>query len=93
MSWAAEALGLGAFWSTVGNKGLEVQAAVPELPVTNGGAYTAGTVRAALPGLLERFAASGRSLEKATAAVIGANGVLWRSASPAPLRLRSRGLS
>ncbi len=72
----AEAFGLGAFWSTVGNKGLEVQAAVPELPVTNGGAYTAGTVRAALPGLLAQFTASGRSLEQATAAVVGANGVV-----------------
>jgi len=72
----AEAFGLGAFWSTVGNKGLEVQRAVPELPVTNGGAYTAGTVRAALPRLLERFAASGRTLSLASAAVVGANGVV-----------------
>ena len=76
----AEAFGLGAFWSTVGHKGLDVQAAVPELPVTNGGAYTAGTVRAALPGLLEHFKASGEasgaSLAGATAAVVGANGVV-----------------
>ncbi|CAA9582054.1 MAG: Acetylornithine aminotransferase [uncultured Truepera sp.] len=71
----AEAFGLGAFWSTVGDKGLAVQRAVPQLPVTNGGAYTAGTVRAALPGLLERFAASGR-VSRATAAVVGANGVV-----------------
>ncbi len=72
----AEAFGLGAFWSTVGDKGLRVQEAVPELPITNGGAYTAATVRAALPGLLERFEASGRALRHATAAVVGANGVV-----------------
>ncbi len=87
----AEAFGLGAFWSTVGNKGLEVQAAVPELPITNGGAYTAGTVRAALPGLLGRFAASGRSLENVTAAVVGANGVvafgIARTVAPEVARL------
>lgn len=72
----AEALGLGAFWSTVGEKGLKVQEAVPQLPVTNGGAYTAATVRAALPELLRSFAASGRKLSQATAAVVGANGVV-----------------
>ncbi len=87
----AEAFGLGAFWSTVGNKGLEVQAAVPELPITNGGAYTAGTVRAALPELLERFTASGRTLSQATAAVVGANGVVAfgvaRAVAPTVARL------
>jgi predicted amino acid dehydrogenase len=72
----AEAVGLGAFWSTVGGKGEEVQRAVPEIAVTNGGAYTAASVRAAVPGLLERFAASGGSLRRATAAVVGANGVV-----------------
>jgi len=72
----AEAFGLGAFWSTVGEKGLTVQAAVPELAITNGGAYTAATVRAAVPGLLERFAAEGGDLRHAEAAVIGANGVV-----------------
>ena len=72
----AEAFGLGAFWSTVGNKGLEVQEEVPEIAITNGGAYTAATVRAAVPGLLERFAAEGGSLRRATAAVVGANGVV-----------------
>lgn len=72
----AEAFGLGAFWSTVGDKGLEVQAAVPEIAITNGGAYTAGTVRAAVPGLLERFGREGGSLRGATAAVVGANGVV-----------------
>ena len=91
----AEAFGLGAFWSTVGHKGLDVQAAVPELPVTNGGAYTAGTVRAALPGLLGHFkaagAASGTSLAGATAAVVGANGVvafgIARTVAPEVARL------
>jgi len=72
----AEAFGLGAFWSTVGNKGVAVQRAVPQLPITNGGAYTAGTVRAAVPGLLARFEAAGGSLKRACAAVVGANGVV-----------------
>ena len=72
----AEAFGLGAFWSTVGDKGQEVQNEVPEIAITNGGAYTAATVRAAVPGLLERFAAEGGSLRRATAAVVGANGVV-----------------
>jgi len=72
----AEAVGLGAFWSTVGSKGVEVQRAVPQIAVTNGGAYTAASVRAAVPGLLARFAREGGSLRKATAAVVGANGVV-----------------
>lgn len=72
----AEVVGLGAFWSTVGDKGEEVQRAVPEVVVTNGGAYTAATVRAAVPGLLRRFAAQGVRLDSATAAVVGANGVV-----------------
>lgn len=89
--FGAEAFGLGGFWSTVGNKGLEVQRAVPELPVTNGGAYTAATVRAALPGLLDRFASSGRPLASTTAAVVGANGVVAfgvaRTVAPVVARL------
>ena len=72
----AEAVGLGAFWSTVGDKGAEVQRAVPQIAVTNGGAYTAASVRAAVPGLLTRFAREGGSLRRATAAVVGANGVV-----------------
>ncbi len=72
----AEAVGLGAFWSTVGDKGAEVQRAVPEIAVTNGGAYTAASVRAAVPGLLARFEAEGGSLARSTAAVVGANGVV-----------------
>jgi predicted amino acid dehydrogenase len=72
----AEAFGLGAFWSTVGEKGERVQAAVPEIAITNGGAYTAATVRAAVPGLLEQFRASGRDLKTVSAAVVGANGVV-----------------
>jgi predicted amino acid dehydrogenase len=72
----AEAFGLGAFWSTVGEKGVKVQAAVPELAITNGGAYTAASVRAAVPGLLQQFAADGGDLRRAEAAVVGANGVV-----------------
>ena len=72
----AEAFGLGAFWSTVGNKGLDVQKAVPDLHITNGGAYTAGTVKAAVPGLLARFSSEGGFLRSACAAVVGANGVV-----------------
>lgn len=72
----AEVVGLGAFWSTVGEKGAAVQEAVPEIVVTNGGAYTAATVKAAVPGLLRRFKAQGGSLRRASAAVVGANGVV-----------------
>lgn len=72
----AEVFGLGAFWSVVGNKGVDVQAAVPDLTITNGGAYTSGTIKAAIPGILEHFAAEGRDLKQATAAVVGANGVV-----------------
>uniref|UniRef100_A0A7C3DIQ5 Glycerol-3-phosphate acyltransferase n=1 Tax=Meiothermus ruber TaxID=277 RepID=A0A7C3DIQ5_MEIRU len=69
-------VGLGAFWSVVGEKGRMVQEAVPEIEVTNGGAYTAGTVKAAIPGILAHFEQSGRRLQEATAAVVGANGVV-----------------
>jgi len=72
----AEAFGLGAFWSTVGNKGLDVQEAVPEIAITNGGAYTAGSVKAAVPGLLNAFEKEGGNLRRSTAAVVGANGVV-----------------
>ncbi|GAA5436205.1 glycerol-3-phosphate acyltransferase [Deinococcus aquaticus] len=72
----AEVFGLGAFWSVVGNKGVDVQAAVPDITITNGGAYTSGTIKAAIPGILEHFAAEGRDLKRATAAVVGANGVV-----------------
>ncbi len=72
----AEAFGLGAFWSTVGEKGLKVQEAVPEIHITNGGAYTAATVKAAVPGLLKRFKAEGGALGRSSAAIIGANGVV-----------------
>lgn len=72
----AEAFGLGAFWSTVGNKGLDVQKAVPDIAITNGGAYTAGTVKAAVPGLLTSFALEGGNLRQSCAAVVGANGVV-----------------
>jgi len=72
----ASVFGLGAFWSVVGEKGLKVQEAVPEIQVTNGGAYTAGTVKAAIPQILERFENEGKSLADVTAAVVGANGVV-----------------
>ena len=72
----ATVVGLGAFWSVVGEKGLKVQEAVPGIEVTNGGAYTAGTVRAAIPNILAHFAQSSRSLKETTAAVVGANGVV-----------------
>ncbi len=72
----ASVFGLGAFWSVVGEKGLRVQEAVPEIQVTNGGAYTAGTVKAAIPQILERFEREGKPLSDVTAAVVGANGVV-----------------
>jgi acyl-phosphate glycerol 3-phosphate acyltransferase len=81
----ATVFGLGAFWSVVGDKGKAVQQAVPEIEVTNGGAYTSGTVKAAIPAILEHFSQksevasqpqSGRDLSQITAAVVGANGVV-----------------
>ncbi|HEU4743396.1 MAG TPA: glycerol-3-phosphate acyltransferase [Meiothermus sp.] len=72
----AEVVGLGAFWSVVGDKGKAVQEAVPDIQVTNGGAYTSGTVRAAIPNILAHYAQSGRDLREITAAVVGANGVV-----------------
>lgn len=72
----ASVVGLGSFWSVVGNKGADVQAAVPDITVTNGGAFTAGTVQEAIPGILEHFEAQGRDLRGVTAAVVGANGVV-----------------
>ena len=82
----ASVFGLGAFWSTVGNKGLDVQAALPDLAITNGGAYTAGTVRASIPAILEHFTELGRDPSSSTAAVVGANGVvafgIARSSAP-----------
>ncbi|WP_019585887.1 glycerol-3-phosphate acyltransferase [Deinococcus apachensis] len=72
----AEVFGLGAFWSVVGNKGVDVQAAVPDITITNGGAYTSGTIKAAIPGILEHFQQTGRDLRQATAGIVGANGVV-----------------
>ncbi len=72
----ATVFGLGAFWSVVGDKGRRVQEAVPGIQVTNGGALTAGTVRAAIPRILDRFRREGRRPEDATAAVVGATGVV-----------------
>ncbi|AFV75841.1 putative dehydrogenase [Thermus oshimai JL-2] len=72
----ATVVGLGAFWSVVGEKGKRVQEAVPDIQVTNGGAYTAGTVKAAIPAILAHFAQGGRDLKGTVAAVVGANGVV-----------------
>jgi acyl-phosphate glycerol 3-phosphate acyltransferase len=72
----ARCIGLGAYWSVVGNKGQDVQAAVPLIPVTNGGAYTAGTVKQAVPMVLSHLVARGKAPEASTAAVVGANGVV-----------------
>ncbi len=72
----ATVFGLGAFWSVVGEKGKKVQEAVPGIEVTNGGALTAGTVRAAIPRILERFENEGKNPKEATAAVVGATGVV-----------------
>lgn len=72
----AQVFGLGAFWSTVGHKGKDVQAAVPEIFVTNGGAYTAASIKDAVPGLLKSFAKEGGSLKRSCAAIVGANGVV-----------------
>src|SRR5439155_22665252 len=71
----ASVLGLGAYWSVVGNKGEDVQAQ-SEIPVTNGGAYTAGTVKVAVPALLERLEKEGVRLDEIRAGVVGANGVV-----------------
>jgi predicted amino acid dehydrogenase len=74
-SLGATVLGLGAYWSVVGNKGVDVQAQSP-IAITNGGAYTAGTVKRAVPFILERLRARGGEVTGATAAVVGANGVV-----------------
>jgi len=71
----AVVLGLGAYWSVVGRKGVEVQEH-SEIAITNGGAFTAGTVRAAVPRILARLKEKGISPLEATAAVVGANGVV-----------------
>jgi predicted amino acid dehydrogenase len=75
-SLGARCMGLGAYCSVIGNKGLDVQKAVPEMPITNGGAYTAGTVRDAVPMLLTKLRARGVEPDEAVAAVVGANGVV-----------------
>jgi acyl-phosphate glycerol 3-phosphate acyltransferase len=74
-SLGATVLGLGAYWSVVGNKGIDVQARSP-ITITNGGAYTAGTVKLAVPRVLERLRERGVDPRCATAAVVGANGVV-----------------
>jgi acyl-phosphate glycerol 3-phosphate acyltransferase len=74
-SLGASVLGLGAYWSVVGNKGVDVQARA-SIAITNGGAYTAGTVKLAVPRVLDRLQARGVDPGRATAAVVGANGVV-----------------
>jgi predicted amino acid dehydrogenase len=59
----------------VGNKGEEVQAQ-SEIPITNGGAYTAGTVKSAVPVILRRLGREGVPLSAIQAGVVGANGVV-----------------
>jgi predicted amino acid dehydrogenase len=74
-SLGATVMGLGAYWSVVGNKGLDVQARSP-IAITNGGAYTAGTVKMAVPVVLHRLRARGVDPSAITVAVVGANGVV-----------------
>ncbi len=72
----ARCLGLGAYWSVVGGKGLEVQQAEPGLPITNGGAYTAGSVKQAVPNVFAKARAHGVDPEHSSVAVVGAGGVV-----------------
>jgi len=72
----AKVLGLGAYWSVVGNKGEEVARQVPDLAITNGGAYTAGAVKLAIPQMLARLRERGKDPLQARVAVVGANGVV-----------------
>lgn len=72
----ARCMGLGAYWSVIGNKGMDVQQAMPGFPITNGGAYTAGTVRQAVPMMVTKLRARGIEPEESVAAVVGANGVV-----------------
>lgn len=87
----ARCMGLGAYWSIVGNKGQDVQAAAPFIPITNGGAYTAGTVKQAVPLVYAKLRARGLEPERTTAAVVGANGVvglgICRQVAPQVARL------
>ena len=75
-SLGARVMGLGAYWSVVGDKGREVQERVPEMPITNGGAYTAGSIRLGLPMALAKLREQGTDPAEATVAVVGANGVV-----------------
>ena len=72
----ARCMGLGAYWSVIGNKGQDVQQAAPFIPITNGGAYTAGSVKQAVPTVFSKVRARGIEPENAVAAVIGATGVV-----------------
>lgn len=68
----ASVVGLGAFMSVVGEKGSAVQRH-SKIPVTNGGALTAGSVRLGLAAITEKVS---DRLSAATVAVVGANGVV-----------------
>ena len=72
----ARCMGLGAYWSVVGNKGMQVQELAPFIPITNGGAYTAGTVKQAVPLVFAKLRNRGIEPAQATAAIVGANGVV-----------------
>ncbi len=68
----AQILGLGAFTSVVGDGGLTIARAL-DVPVTTGDAYT---IAVAVEALLEAARLLGISLERATAAVVGATGAI-----------------
>jgi acyl-phosphate glycerol 3-phosphate acyltransferase len=72
----ARCLGLGAYWSVIGNKGQDIQKLAPYIPITNGGGYTAGSVKQAVPTVFAKLRGRGVEPEGSTAAVVGATGVV-----------------
>ena len=72
----ATVVGLGAFWSVVGEKGKEVQKAVPGITVTNGGALTSATAKAIVPSALDQFREKHGNGKRITAGVVGMPGVV-----------------
>lgn len=75
-SLGASGMGLGALWSTVADKGVTVQSEHPDLPLTDGGTFTAATSEAVVPALVQRFERRGATLKSTTAAVVGATGMV-----------------
>ncbi len=75
-SLGASGMGLGALWSTVADKGVTVQREFPDVPLTDGGTFTAASSEAVVPALIERFERRGATLKSTTAAVIGATGMV-----------------